>query len=286
MNDLPFETLLKANDSKDRWYPTPIDTLKYSVKIDMSIENARALHSNIAYNLQYIEFLEKELEELNLSSVVYIMVVKNYVITSMSIIEGLFTNIVKSNDWWKTSDLESLGTTQANETKFEDQKYIIKTELLKKVEPYNVQMNLDELIKILNRHHSALGVDHLIYPALKRLKDLRNRVHLQKTEGNTDHDYNAFDYSVKNEMSEILHDILTSPKITDRPKHLILLKANKKKKELTDFSKNQLALYFYNNSNNVAILLPQRAFKRRKAFVYGLFLGCDVIVQVLLLSLG
>lgn len=156
MNDLPFETLLKANDSNDRWYPTPIDTLKYSVKIDMSIENARALHSNIAYNLQYIEFLEKELEELNLSSVVYIMVVKNYVITNMSIIEGLFTNIVKSNDWWKTSDLESLGTTQANETKFGDQKYIIKTELLKKVEPYNVQMNLDELIKILNRHHSTL----------------------------------------------------------------------------------------------------------------------------------
>lgn len=118
MNDLPFETLLKANDSKDRWYPTPIETLKYSVKIDMSIENARALHSNIAYNLQYIEFLEKELEELNLSSVVCIMVVKNYVITSMSIIEGLFTNIVKSNGWWKTSDLESLGTTQASETKF------------------------------------------------------------------------------------------------------------------------------------------------------------------------
>ena len=24
MNDLPFETLLKANDLKDRWYPTPI----------------------------------------------------------------------------------------------------------------------------------------------------------------------------------------------------------------------------------------------------------------------
>ena len=153
------------------------------------------------------------------------MVVKNYVITSMSIIEGLFTNIVKSNGWWKTSNLESLGTTQANETKFEDQKYVIKTELLKKVEPYNVQMNLDELIKILNRHHSALGVDHLIYPALKRLNDLRNRVHLQKTDGNTDHDYNAFDYAVKNEMSEILHDILTSPKITDRPETFNFIKS-------------------------------------------------------------
>lgn len=225
MNNFSFETLLKVKDSKNRWYPTPIDKLKYSVKIDTNIENARALHSNIAYNLQYIEFLEKELEELNLSSVIYTMIVKNYVITSMSVIEGIFTNIVKSNNWWKTSDLESLGTTKTNETKFEDQKYVIKTELLKKVAPYNVQMNLDELIKILNRHHSALGVDHLIYPALKRLKDLRNRVHLQKTEGNTDHDYNAFDYSVKNEMSGILHDILTSPKITDYPKTFIFIKS-------------------------------------------------------------
>ena len=145
------------------------------------------------------------------------MVIKNYVITSMSIIEGLFSNIIKSNGWWKTSNLESLGTTQANETNFNGQKYIIKTEVLKKVTPYGLQMNFDELIKILERHHSALEVDHLVYPALKRLKDLRNRVHLQKSEGNKDHDYNAFDYSVKKEMSEILHDILTSPKITDHP---------------------------------------------------------------------
>lgn len=98
MNNFSFETLLKVKDSKNRWYPTPIDKLKYSVKIDTNIENARALHSNIAYNLQYIEFLEKELEELNLSSVIYTMIVKNYVITSMSVIEGIFTNIVKSNN--------------------------------------------------------------------------------------------------------------------------------------------------------------------------------------------
>lgn len=226
MSDLPFDTLLESNKSKDRWYPTSIDTLKNSIKIDTSIENARALHSNIAYNLQYIEFLEKELEELNLSSVIYIMVVKNYVITSMSILEGLFSNIIKSNGWCKTSNLESLGTTQANETTFSGQKYIIKTEILKKTEPYLIQMNLDDLIKILDKHHSALEVDHLVYPALRRLKNLRNRVHLQKSEGNTDHDYNAFDCSVKNEMSEILHDILISPKITDHPEIFDFIKTN------------------------------------------------------------
>ena len=48
-------------------------------------------------------------------------------------------------------------------------------------------------------------------------------------------------------------------------------------KELTDLSKNQLALYFYNNSNNVAILLPQRAFKRRKPLFTGFFHGCEII---------
>ena len=147
MSDYSFETLLESNSSKERWYPTSIDTLKNSIKIDTNIDNAMALLSNIAYNLQYIEFLEKELYELKLSSVLYTMVIKNYVITSMSIIEGLFSNIIKSNGWWKTSNLESLGTTQANETNFNGQKYIIKTEVLQKVAPYGLQMNFDELIK-------------------------------------------------------------------------------------------------------------------------------------------
>lgn len=89
-----------------------------------------------------------------------------------------------------------------------------------------IQMNLDDLIKILDKHHSALEVDHLVYPALRRLKNLRNKIHLQKSDGNTDHDYNAFNYSVKNEMSGILHDILTSSKITDYPEIFDFIKIN------------------------------------------------------------
>lgn len=226
MIDLPFETLLESSSADNRWYPTSIDIFKYSLKLDTNIENAQALRSNLAYNLQYIEFLEKELVELHLSNVLYTMLVKSYVITGMSILEGIFSNIIKSKGWWKTSDLESLGTTQSNETNFSGESLIIKTEILKKVDSYMIQMTLDEQIKVLGRHHEALSVDHLIYPALKRLKDLRNRVHLQKSEGNTDHDYNAFDYSVKKEMGKILLDILTSPNITDRPDTFNFLKVN------------------------------------------------------------
>lgn len=113
MKDLPFDTLILSNKAKDRWYPTPIDTLRKSIKIDTDIENATALHNNIAYNLQYIEFLEKEFKELHLSSVIYTMVVKNYLITGMSILEGLFTNIIKSNGCgkpliWRVWDIHKL----------------------------------------------------------------------------------------------------------------------------------------------------------------------------------
>lgn len=228
MNNLSFETLLKekGNKSSERWYPITVKDYELAFNIDTSIENSHALQKNLAYSMQYLQFLEKEMAELEVSSVIYVMLVKTYVITGMSVLEGLFTNIVKSNGWWKTTDLESLGTTQANETNFDGQSFVVKTEIMKKVSPYQLQMNMDEIIKILSRHHQALAVNHLVYPALKRLKDLRNRIHLQKTDCSTDHDYNAFDYNVKQEMGSILYEILTSKMITNLPQHFEFLKVN------------------------------------------------------------
>ncbi len=228
MDDTPFETLIESKHYKtaERWYPIAAETYRLAFKIDTRIENSAALKKNLSYSMQYLEFLEKEMKELKLSDVIYIMLVKTYVITGMSVLEGLFTNIIKSNGWWKTTNLESLGTTQASETKFGAEKYVVKTEILKKVPDYEMRMDLDALIQILNHHHEALGVDHLVYPALKRLKTLRNRVHLQMLESNTDHDYNAFDYAVKEEMGYILYTILTSKMVTELPHVFEFLKVN------------------------------------------------------------
>ena len=52
------------------------------------------------------------------------------------------------------------------------------------------------------------------------------------------------------------------------PGVFLLLKAIKRAIRL---SKNLIALYFYNNSNNVAILLPQKMFKRQKPYFTGFF---------------
>ena len=228
MTNTPFETLLRSKhyNASERWYPGSVEYYRRAFKIDTSIENSRALLSNLAYSMQYLEFLEKEIAELKLSNVIYVMLVKTYVVTGMSVLEGLFTNIIKASGWWKKTNLESLGTTQANETKFGEVKYVVKTELFKKVPEYEMRMDLEALIKILDRHREALGVDHLVYPALRRLKALRNRVHLQMLESDTDHDYNAFDYTVKNEMGSILYTILTSSMVTELPQAFEFLKVN------------------------------------------------------------
>ena len=226
-SDKSLETLIKGKYSRasDRWYPNPVENYRKAFhKLDMNVANSRALQSNLAYSMQYLEYLEKQLAEVELSDVLYIMTVKSYVITGMSILEGLFSPIVRSRGWWKKASTESLGEVTANKKKFGEDELIVKTELCKEVEPYEVQMNLDELIKKLEKHHNALGVDHLVYPALKRLKELRNRIHLQKLETETDHDYNAFNSSVKKEMKDILFQILTSNMVTDLPQHFDFLK--------------------------------------------------------------
>lgn len=223
-----FETLIKKNNlkSKDKWYPNSIDNYRGCLKIGNDVQNGTTLCSNIAYNLQYIEFLELSFEELSLSDVLYTMMVKNYVIVGMSILEAIFSYLLRKNSLWKTTDLKSIGTTQANPTNFEDNEYIIKTEIFIKVEQTDVQMNLDEMIKILSRHHETLKINHTIYPALRRLKELRNRVHLQKIQYEKDHDYNAFDWKTKKEMGAILYGILTSDAVSISPNNFEFLKVN------------------------------------------------------------
>ncbi len=226
MTTYGFDTLLKSNDKNyaERWSPHAVETYSNALKIDMSIDNSKALLKNLTYNLQYLEFLEFEFQELKLHSVINATLTKTYVLTSMSIIEGLFNNIIKSKGYQKKSNLENIGTIKTSKKKFEDREYIIETNILKEVPEYDVQMKLDDYIKILESHHKVLGVDHLVYPALKRLRQLRNRIHLQKVESSTDHDYNAFNDKTKKDMQEILYTIITSSTITDKPEVFDFLK--------------------------------------------------------------
>lgn len=131
MSELHFDTLLSSKDLKaaDRWHPTLVSSFEAALKLDPSVSNYYELKKNLVYSLQYLEFLELECKELALTSVLSTMLYKTYVITGMSILEGLFSNFLKSKGLWNTTNLESLGTTQASETNFGDDKFVVKTEI-------------------------------------------------------------------------------------------------------------------------------------------------------------
>lgn len=218
MNNHKFETLIKGNapkNSDDKWYPSRIEEYKNTFLMNTDIPENFVLLKNICYNMQYLEFLNKELNELELSAVLRPMTIKYFVITGMAILEGLFAYIVKSNGYWKTIKEESIGHTESNSASFKGNTYKIKTELIQPIEERPVdEMKLVQLIETLDKHHKLLKIDHTIYPALKRIKDLRNHIHLTASINNKGTDYYLFTDAVKDEMSSILYSILTSENIS------------------------------------------------------------------------
>jgi len=95
-NKSGVESLLNSTSQKsNKWLPIPID--KYRSQTGNGYFPGMQFHfkSNIAYSLQHLEFLEIILRDLTLTSVIYTQMVKDYVITSVSIIEMLFFQIAK-----------------------------------------------------------------------------------------------------------------------------------------------------------------------------------------------
>ena len=199
----PFTTLLKNDIKKgwyNTWYPVPVDTYRDILKIDTTVENHTALLNNICYNLQYLEFLEKEFKELEVSSVIYVMMVKSYVLAGSSIIEGLFSNLIRQKGW-----------ELSPETRKE-----------RKIGKYN----FEEKIAIIEEQCKENSIESSIIADIDKLRKLRNRIHLQMTNDITDHDYNAFNATVKTETGKLMYDILTSSVFSNSPEYFDFLKVN------------------------------------------------------------
>jgi len=204
-----METLLKKNKSKDRWYPINLNIYKSYLKIDTKVKDGHLIKRNIAYNLQYLEYLEKQLRELDLSSVLYVMTCKSYIVVGMGIIEGLFSNLLKSRNLWNMNEWESVKVIKSNENDLDGKKVKVQTEILKKVNAYEMRMDLDSMIKKVESKN-LLKIEHSNFPVIKKLRALRNRVHLQLGEHHSDNDYNNFGYNEKRMMGRILYTILTT----------------------------------------------------------------------------
>lgn len=201
------------SSSKERWYPQLVDTYKNSIKVPYTTPENKRLLSNFAYSMQYIEYIEYQLSSSILSSVIVTMLYKSYIITGMSIIELLFSFLLKSSNNWKTTEWDKIETFISNPQKFDGSIVRTETALYKKISPSNVpSMSLDAMIKSVESKN-LLSITHDSFPVLKKLRELRNRVHLQEGDGAYDHDYNAFNLAEIQMMRQILYTILTAPEI-------------------------------------------------------------------------
>ena len=212
-----METLIRKNEVPNRWYPQSVDIYKASIKIPKNTDEEKRMISNFAYSMQYIEYIEKQIDELKLSSVLFTMLYKTYIITSMGIIELLFVYLLKSNGMWNQTEWEDYAVFKANPKEVEGNTIKLETKLYKRVPLHDMRMDLDAMIKKVEKKH-ILTIKHDAFPALKQLRELRNRVHLQLGDGAYDHDYNGFGLNEIQMMRRILYTILTAPEICNNAK--------------------------------------------------------------------
>lgn len=165
--------------------------------------------------MQYIEYLEKQISEIPLTRVLTKMVYKSYIITGMGIIELILAIRLKSTNNWNKTEWVEYCKLISNPRELNDDTIKSETTMYKKVEQYDMRMDLDSMIKKAERKN-ILTIEHSVFPALKKLRELRNRVHLQTGQGTLEHDYNMIGLEEIQMMRRILYAVLTAPEICKR----------------------------------------------------------------------
>lgn len=217
-----FESILeKNNDIKytERWHPRIVPCFESELVCGQLQNMNIALRKNIAYALQYLEFLQLELKEVHLHDVVAMHLLKSYIVTAMGIIEGVFYHVVTINGYNKKSDWEVLGKPVHTNVFREDgneRKYVISVEQ-KLSSPIPVQMDFEYLINKV-QEKKLIGLTGKAYPYLKKLKKLRNKVHLHIAMTREETDYNSIDYYDYLLARYVLLKILTDERLNPNPK--------------------------------------------------------------------
>lgn len=213
MSDM--ETMVRKNNivSADRWSPFPVSVFVKQLKSGTLSNMKEAQVRNIAYSLQYLQFIELELKELKLHTVIAKHLFKTFIITAMSIIEVIFDYIVQMNGKQDTKEWQEteLGT---NEIEHNGKQCKCKVVIMEKLpKPETVEMKFYKLIDLVEQHR-LIPFRTKGYKDLRILKDIRNKIHLSANEMK-DSDYYAVNETYYLFAKQYLYFILTNPGIGD-----------------------------------------------------------------------
>lgn len=185
------------NIDNSRWYPISIDS--YRNDVSQGIFGSLDYHyrSNIAYSLQYLEYIELQLRELNVSSVIRTMLFKNFIVVAASIIEIVFYHLAKTNGKIKLRTEKQVfrqnikKPSNVTPTSRVDKFTLFGYEIL----PTGVEdiTKFEQLISIVRDNKLLIDTDLTVNKEyLKLLRKLRNKIHLTTATCSNETDYNQF----------------------------------------------------------------------------------------------
>ena len=170
-------------DNKNSWLPTSVEKIKNSFKFECS----DVLKKNLAYNIQYLQFLLKNIEEEETTTVLYRMRYKTFIVTCMSIIEAVFIALLDERNLipiisWKDGEHKYRSIDDNT-----DEVYFKR----KKADPRKKIISLDEATNLIEKNN-ILKDKNDYSSAIRLLRDLRNHLHLNKAQELSNSDYNNF----------------------------------------------------------------------------------------------
>lgn len=206
-------TLWRKDEPGQTWYPTSVASLELFLSKTVSqgsgFTHVYALRKNLAYNLQYLEFIDKYLEDLKLSSVLETQSYKMFVVVGCGVMESILAYLlIRGGHHKRTSwDLEQVMPGQEKELggkRARVDSYLF----IKRASPRLEAMDFNSFIQTAERK-KVLGSNHDIYAKLNYLRQLRNKVHLHAIDEPNDTDWNAFHYRHLSAMGQIIYVTFT-----------------------------------------------------------------------------
>ena len=199
-----IESLLKKKNLSynDHWNPSGVDYYKKNLFKGELEDLADPVRSQIAYSLQYLDFLNVLIDDLKLNCIVEAELYKTYLITAVSIIEAILNHVVikkvkngakiKSEQLKKIARIEETKTVIENNGTIDGDTKFFRVSVVKPVDPpeYTNEPKLRDLIDISKDLHCGL-CNSAGYDMLHDLREMRNSIHLT-IDKMSQSDYNRF----------------------------------------------------------------------------------------------
>jgi len=198
------------------WYPIGIQSLEIHLthlicKNDyLPHEKTYPIRKNIAYSLQYIEFLNKIRTDVYMTDVLQTQNIKSILVQGAMVIEAIFYYLVETNQVSNTTNWTKIKILNTGEYELADKKLRNEVVIFEKSQTeIKTSMTFDQMSKKVEKK-KLLGENYKNYSRINALRKLRNKIHIHDTEHNFDTDWNNFNNKELTLICDILHSIITS----------------------------------------------------------------------------